>query len=293
MDNQNPTKRPTFADRFSRLKVKVVIVVWLLLLSAALTFFYPSIKTFYAISRTRNSYYLVTVTNDKASYERTEVLPEKWVKLENISRRIQGAIISSEDGKFYEHPGYDLEQLTDAIDKTVRTRNRKKKKIRGASTITQQLVKNLFLSSERTLFRKGQEMIMAIAIEKNADKKKILETYLNVIEYGKGIYGISNATRYYFNKRPDQVTAREAAFLAMLLPSPVKYARSFHMKTLTPFAQRMVDSILLKMRQGGFIGEMEYYDQLNSRFAWEKPAPDLSVAEVSESEEESNDPETI
>lgn len=293
MDNQISIKRPTFADRFSQMKVRVLLVVWLILLAMTGKFFFPTMKSFYSISKTPDSYYHVTVLNGKATYERTEIQPEKWVKLDKISRRIQGAIISSEDGKFYEHPGYDLEQLTDAIDKTVRTRNRKKKKVRGASTITQQLVKNLFLSGERTLFRKGQEMIMAIAIEKHADKKKILETYLNVIEYGKGIYGIANATKYYFNKRPDQVTAREAAFIAMLLPSPVKYARSFHNRTLTPFAQRMVDSILLKMRQGGYIGELEYYDQLNSRFAWERPAPDQSVAEASESEEELNDSETI
>lgn len=271
----------------------MLIAVWLLLLAVAGKFLFPTVKSFYSLYKTRDSYYIVTVANDKASYERTAIQPEKWVKLDKISRRIQGAIISSEDGKFYEHPGYDLEQLTDAIDKTVRTRNRKKKKVRGASTITQQLVKNLFLSGERTMMRKGQEMIMAIVLEKNADKKKILETYLNVIEYGKGVFGIANATKYYFNKRPDQLTAREAAFIAMLLPSPVKYARSFHMRTLTPFAQRMVDSILLKMRQGGYIGEMEYYDQLNARFAWEKIAPEPSVAEASESEEETGDAETI
>ncbi len=287
-------KRLTFADRVSAIKTRLIFVAWLIVAGVGFKLFYPTMIRFYAIAKAQDSFYAVTVTDFKPSYERTLVRPDNWVPLEKISKRIQGAIISSEDGKFYEHPGYDLEQLTDAIDKSVKTRNRKKKKVRGASTITQQLVKNLFLSSDRTLFRKGQEMIMALALEKNADKKKILETYLNVIEYGKGVYGIGQATKYYFNKRPDQVTAREAAFLAMLLPSPVKYAKSFHMKSLTPFAQRIVDSVLLKMRQGGYIGEQEYADQLNSHFAWERQAPDLSVAEATMSEEETTDePETI
>jgi len=294
MNTTPQEKRLTFADRFSRLKTRLIIVSWLLLAGLFVKLLYPTMVRFYAIVKAQESYYVVTVNDNKPAYERTMSMPGNWVPLEKISKRIQGAIISSEDGKFYEHPGYDLEQLTDAIDKTVKTRNKKKKKVRGASTITQQLVKNLFLSSDRTLFRKGQEMVMALAIEKHANKKKILETYLNVIEYGKGVYGIGAATKYYFNKRPDQVTAREAAFLAMLLPSPVKYAKSFHMKSLTPFAQRIVDSVLLKMRQGGYIGEQEYAEQLNSHFTWERQAPDLSVAEATMSEEETiEEPETI
>lgn len=283
------TNKPNFADRFGRLKQKVMIVAWILVLGLVLKFLYPTMKSFYAISKAQESYYEVSVVEDTAFYDRTTKKPADWVTLDQISKRIQGAIISSEDGKFYEHPGYDLEQLTEAIDHSVKIRKQKNKKARGASTITQQLVKNLFLNTDRTLFRKGQEMIMALAIEKHADKKKILESYLNVIEYGKGIYGIGNATAFYFNKKPSQVTAREAAFLAMLLPSPVKYARSFQLKSLTPFAERIVESILLKMKQGGYIGEQEYQEQLHARFAWETSSPDLSVADAGVSEEETFD----
>lgn len=264
------------------------MVVWTLFFIILIKSLAPTIKSYYAITKTQESYYLVTVIDDMAFYDRVTKKPDEWVPLNQISKRIQGAIISSEDGKFYEHPGYDLEQMTDAIDesvKNVRSRKLKKKKVRGASTITQQLVKNLFLSTERTLFRKGQEFLMAIAIEKYSDKKKILETYLNVIEYGKGIYGIGNATKFYFNKKPSQVTAREAAFLAMLLPSPVKYAKSFQKKSLTPFANRMIESILLKMRQGGYIGEREQIEQLSSHFSWEKdPDPTMAGVEISEEE---------
>jgi monofunctional biosynthetic peptidoglycan transglycosylase len=283
----------SFADRFSKIKRRSFMVLWMLSLVLLYRFLGPTIKNFYAITKSQESYYLVTVIDDMAFYDRVTNKPEAWVPLDQISKKIQGAIISSEDGKFYEHPGYDLEQMTEVIDKSVKTRkqtrnltrNLKPKKIRGASTITQQLVKNLFLSTDRTLFRKAQEFLMAVAIEKHADKKKILETYLNVIEYGKGIYGIGNATKYYFNKKPNQVTAREAAFLAMLLPSPVKYSKSFQMKSLTPFASRMVESILQKMRQGGYIGDQEQLEQMNARFSWEKE-PDATLANTDISEEE-------
>jgi monofunctional biosynthetic peptidoglycan transglycosylase len=291
--SESPKRKLTFADHFGRWKTRVIFVGWSIFMVLALTLLYPTLKSCYSIVKAQESYYIVSVKDDKASYERTTKRPMEWVSLDQISKRIQGAIISSEDGKFYEHPGYDLDQLTEAIDKSVKARNRKKKKVRGASTITQQLVKNLFLSTDRTLFRKGQEMIMALAIEKHADKKKILETYLNVIEYGKGLYGIGNATQFYFHKKPNQLTAREAAFLAMLLPSPVKYAKSFQKKSLTPFAQKMVESILLKMRQGGYIGEQEHAVQLSAHFSWERTLPtDLSVADVSE-EETALDAETI
>jgi len=89
--------------------------------------------------------------------------------------------------------------------------------MRGASTITQQLVKNLYLNRDRTFGRKIKELIMSLMIERYTDKHKILEMYLNVIEYGKGLYGIGAASKYYFNKNPMNLNAREAAFLAMLL----------------------------------------------------------------------------
>lgn len=259
----------TFADRFSRIKVRFLIVFWVVVTLYILKSTLPTLTSFYSIMNAQDSFYSITVKDDLAEYTRVSTPPKGWVPLSQISKRIQGAIISSEDGKFFLHPGYDLEQLRDAInDSFVR-----KKKMRGASTITQQLVKNLFLNRDKTFGRKARELIMALMIEKHADKKKILETYLNIIEYGKGLYGIEAASKYYFNKKPNQITAREAAFLAMLLPSPTKYSKSFKTKTLTAFASRMIESILLKMKQGGYIGEEEYAQQLTSHFSWEKMAP--------------------
>ncbi|MBP9680669.1 MAG: monofunctional biosynthetic peptidoglycan transglycosylase [Bacteriovorax sp.] len=270
----------TFADRFSHIKQKIFILFWLVLAYFFIQSTFSTLLALYSITKMNASYFTIEVLEDKAFYKRVDAPPASWTPLTQISKKIQGAIISSEDGRFYLHPGYDLEQLRDAIfDSFVR-----KKKMRGASTITQQLVKNLFLKKEKTFGRKIQEFGMALMLERYADKKKILEAYLNVIEYGKGIYGIKAATLYYFHKHPSQVTAREAAFLAMLLPSPKKYSKSFSKKQLTPFARKMVASILLKMRQGGIIGEEEHLRELNSHFFWERVIVEKSL-DASENKE--------
>ncbi len=257
----------SFADRFSKIKMRFLIIFWLIVVIVIIKSTLPTLASIYSIKKAQTSFYTITLKENLAEYARVETPPKEWTPLNKISKRIQGAIISSEDGKFFLHPGYDLEQFQDAINDTFV----RKKKMRGASTITQQLVKNLFLNKDRSFGRKGKELIMSLMIEKHADKKKILETYLNIIEYGKGLYGIQAATQFYFKKNPDKLTAREAAFLAMLLPSPAKYSKSFKTKTLTSFANRMIASILLKMKQGGYIGEEEYATELNSHFAWEKP----------------------
>ncbi|MGZ3787218.1 MAG: transglycosylase domain-containing protein [Bacteriovorax sp.] len=266
-----------------------MIVFWLIFSLFVIKTSFPLLQSLYCISKADKSYYSIKVVNDLAEYTRVTEPPANWVLLSQISKRLQGAIISSEDGTFYDHPGYDLEQLRGAIfDSFVL-----KKKMRGASTITQQLVKNLFLSRDKTFGRKAKELIMALMLEKHADKQKILETYLNIIEYGKGLYGIKQAAHYYFNKAPALLTARESAFLAMLLPSPKKYSKSFKMRTLTSFAKRSIDSILLKMRQGGYISEVEYQEQLVSHFSWEKVILEPSPLNNSQSEEDLGEEEFI
>lgn len=276
----------TFADKFSRFKSKFLLIFWSILILFGLKLSYSFFSTFYSITKMKDSYFSIEVKGDQVSYNRVDKTPPNWVPLSKISKRIQQAIISSEDGTFYSHPGYDLDQLRDAVnDSFVR-----KKKMRGASTITQQLAKNLYLTKNKSFGRKIRELVMAVAIEKYVSKEKILETYLNIIEYGKGLYGIEKASHYYFNKDPSKLTAREGAFIAMLLPSPIRYAKSFKNKSLTPFAKRMIDSILLKMRQAGYISEEEYMNQMNSTFSWEKViAPDGVIDPEDRSDEETAD----
>jgi monofunctional biosynthetic peptidoglycan transglycosylase len=182
-----------------------------------------------------------------------------------MSKFARWSIILSEDWSFYDHQGVDVEQIKVALNEMVED-----KKFRGASTITQQMVKNVFLSDERTLWRKIHEVILAYKVEKNLSKNKILEIYLNVIEFGPGIYGIKEAARHYFKKHPSEITPREGAFLAMLLPSPKRYYVSFRKKELTRFAKARVRAILEKMRMGKIITQDEYLAQSVSKLSWEK-----------------------
>lgn len=201
--------------------------------------------------------------NKTITYPLSLKKPRHWLELSRISANLKGAIILSEDWSFYQHEGVDLNQMAEAFGE-IGTR-----KMRGASTITQQLVKNIFLSSERSLFRKVHEIILAQRVEKVLNKSRILEMYLNSIEYGPGIYGIKRAASHYFQKSAADLTPRESAFIAMLLPSPRRYYVSFKKKKLTPFAETRVVEILGKMRMGKIITAEQYQYEIKSRFAWE------------------------
>lgn len=191
--------------------------------------------------------------------------PKTWVSLSEISKFAKWSIVFSEDWAFYQHEGLDIEQIKVALNEMVEDH-----RFRGASTITQQMVKNVFLSEDRTLWRKLHEMILSQKVEKVLTKDKILEVYFNCIEYGPNIYGIRAASYHYFKKHPSALTAREGAFLAMLLPSPKRYYISFQKKTLTPFAQGRIKTVLKKLRMGKVITPQQYQAEIALRFSWER-----------------------
>lgn len=207
--------------------------------------------------------------------------PASWVNIEDVSKYAKWALIVSEDWAFYEHNGIDLRQLRIAIGESIK----EGKLVRGASTMTQQIVKNTLLTNERSLWRKFREMIMSYKLERVVSKEKILEIYVNIVELGKDIYGVKNASFHYFNKRPSQLTAREGAFLAMLLPSPVKYGTSFKKKELTPFAKEVIDSILVKMRQAKVYDEQQRVLESQKYYYWEVPKVIASPSSLDESDE--------
>ena len=184
-------------------------------------------------------------------YELNQIKPVSWVHINEISNISKWAILVSEDWAFYQHKGVDYQQLKIVLKESFQTF----KLARGASTITQQVVKNVFLNSNKSLWRKIKEFIYATRIEKIRTKDQILETYINLIELGPNIYGIKEASKVYFNKEPKNLTAKEGAFLAMLLPSPVKYSQSFRNQKLTPFAIEVIESILVKLRQAKVYSE--------------------------------------
>lgn len=142
-----------------------------------------------------------------------------WTPLSKIAPELQRAVIAAEDASFFVHEGFDWEGIRDAALYNLEAGELK----RGGSTITQQLAKNLYLSSERSLFRKGREALITRSLEHRLTKTRILELYLNVAEWGRGVYGAEAAARHHFGKSASDLTADEAAWLAAILPSPQRY----------------------------------------------------------------------
>jgi len=150
------------------------------------------------------------------------VLQQQWVPYKQISSNLKRAVIASEDANFSDHDGVDWEALQKAYEKN----NKKHKVVGGGSTITQQLAKNLFLSGSRSYVRKGQEMIIAFMLETVMSKERILEIYLNVVEFGRGIFGAEAAARHYYRTSAANLAPAQAARLAVMLPNPRYYDRN-------------------------------------------------------------------
>lgn len=166
-------------------------------------------------------------------------LKHQWVPYERISVNLKRAVVAAEDARFLDHEGFDWEMIQKAM-----ARNEKRGRvIAGASTISQQLAKNLFLSSERSWLRKGQEAIITWMLEDVLSKRRILELYLNVAEWGDGIFGAEAAARHHFGVSASALSAEQAAWLAVILPSPRRYARG----RVTPYLAGRVNTVLARM----------------------------------------------
>jgi len=146
-------------------------------------------------------------------------LEHVWVPYDRISDNLKRAVIASEDANFVDHDGVDWE----ALEKAYERNNKRHKVVGGGSTITQQLAKNLFLSGSRNYLRKGQEMVIAYMLELVMDKERILEIYLNVVEFGRGVFGAEAAARHYYHAPAARLDAAQAARLAVMLPNPRYY----------------------------------------------------------------------
>jgi monofunctional glycosyltransferase len=146
-------------------------------------------------------------------------LKHKWVNYNQISSNLKRALIASEDARFNDHEGFDWEGIEKAFNKNLK----KGKLVAGGSTISQQLAKNLFLNSGRTPWRKAEEAIITVMLEKMLTKQRILEIYLNVIEWGNGIFGAEAASRHYFKVSANKLSAPQAAKLAAMVPNPRFY----------------------------------------------------------------------
>ncbi|AUX86736.1 monofunctional biosynthetic peptidoglycan transglycosylase [Acinetobacter sp. ACNIH2] len=151
--------------------------------------------------------------------EPSKPIQHSWRDYDEISDYVKRAVVTSEDGKFMHHHGFDWEGMQYALE-----RNQDKGKVvAGGSTISQQLAKNLFLYNKRSFIRKGQEAVATWMMERMWSKQRILEVYLNSVEFGENIYGVEAATQHYFGKSARSLTRDQAAFLAAILPNPKYY----------------------------------------------------------------------
>jgi membrane peptidoglycan carboxypeptidase len=189
--------------------------------------------------------------------ERTVDLSEgsdTFTPLDQISPYMVASVMSTEDGGFWKHKGFITSQFQAAL-----RRNLEAGKIRlGASTITMQMVKNVLLSHERTLSRKLQEMFLTWYVEQSLTKQRIMEIYLNVIEFGPGIYGVTRAAQHYYGKLPLDLTPPEAAYLALMLPSPVRRHVNYCEGGLTPVFQAKMKRLLSIMHTKGRLDPETY-----------------------------------
>ena len=173
----------------------------------------------------------------------------QWAPYGSLSRNLKRAAVVAEDANFFRHHGFDLEEMQKAIAKAREEREWP----RGASTITQQLAKNLWLSPSYNPLRKLKEALLTIELERNLPKRRILELYLNVVEFGPGIFGAEAAARHYFHKPAAMLSDREAAMLAASLPRP----KSWHPGVSSRGYRRRVNTILRRMSKAGYLrGEL-------------------------------------
>ncbi len=166
-------------------------------------------------------------------------LRHAWVGYDRISVNLKRAVIAAEDAKFVGHEGFDWEAIRKAIERN----ERRGRVVAGASTISQQLAKNLLLSGERSWLRKGQEALITWMIEQAMPKRRILELYLNVAEWGEGVFGAQAAARHHFGTSAASLGPEQAAWLAAILPSPRRYERG----RVTPYLAGRVQTILGRM----------------------------------------------
>src|SRR5690554_1285029 len=169
-----------------------------------------------------------------------------WVPIEEISPNLQWAVVASEDQNFLNHNGFDFKAIEKAIE-----HNKKSKRIRGASTISQQVAKNVFLWQGRSWVRKGFEVYFTVLIEVFWSKQRIMEVYLNSIEMGDGVYGVEAASQHWYRKSAQKLNAREAAGIAAILPNP----RKFKASNSSNYIENRKNNIMRQMR---FMGVLKY-----------------------------------
>lgn len=272
--------------------LKKVLIITLALAVSALAYIYI---TFPDVSKLKDKNRSLTISvKDWNGKDHSFVVGPKnpnWVFIQRIPKSLIGAVVVSEDSLFFRHKGLDYKAIKEALKKDIE----EGKFVRGGSTITQQVAKNLYLTREKTISRKIKEIFVAKSLENNLPKRRILELYLNIVEQGPMVYGVGASSKFYFGKDISSINPAEAAFLASMLPGPKVYNPYRNLGRVL----RRSRIILKRMAQGGFISASDYetysvFDinikgienkiESASGLKIEK-LPDSSEVEINESEE--------
>jgi len=195
------------------------------------------------------------------------------VRLAEVPLVLINAVLAAEDHRFFEHGGVDARGLLRAAWTNLRAG----RVMQGGSTITQQLVKNLFLSSDKSYGRKLEEAALALLVDAGVPKARILEIYLNVIEWGPNLYGLVPAARHYFGKTPAELTPREMAFLICVIPSPVRYHQAYVAGRVGPGMDQLMANLLAKLRSVDALTDDAYFDALTEELRFRPDGAPLAL----------------
>lgn len=196
-----------------------------------------------------------------------------FIRLSDVPPLFLRTLLISEDAGFYGHPGIDVAEIPHAWATNVERGT----SARGASTITQQLVKNLFLSSDKSYGRKLEEAALALLVDAGLPKERILEIYVNVIEWGPSLYGLVPAARHYFGKTPGELTPREMVFLICLIPSPVRYHQAHAAGRVGPGMDQLMANLLAKLRSVDALTDDAYFDALTEELRFRPEGAPLGL----------------
>ncbi|MBP1718396.1 MAG: monofunctional biosynthetic peptidoglycan transglycosylase [Deltaproteobacteria bacterium] len=222
------------------LKWLCILGIGLGLLLAGYFFFVPDFSRWNRENPSRTSF-MQYREKEWAEKKKPYRVQQTWVSLGRISPYLQKAVLIAEDDKFWKHEGFDFESIQKAIEKDLQAGRFKF----GGSTISQQLARNLYLSPEKNLFRKAAEAVLTWKMERTLSKRRILEIYLNVVEWGEGIFGAEAAARHHFGKSARDLSPEQAARLAAVLPNPRRYNPAGEQKYVVNRA-RTIHSIMVK-----------------------------------------------
>lgn len=250
MRQESPTDFPETPEGLSvtLLRLKAIIIVQCSL-AYILAFFIVMNAVLPDISKIKTRV-TIKVYNGKTVTKRS-VSPysKDFVRSAELPKYVTGAIIAAEDGSFFRHKGVNIDETLRAARYDILHLKFKY----GGSTITQQLVKNAYLTREKTFRRKITEIITAVRVENKLTKRQILDYYINIAEFGKGIYGIRQASKVYFDKSPENLTPKEAAMLAVVIPQPKARGKELLTKQKEEFQKKRVARIIARMKLRGYI----------------------------------------